>query len=305
MKENEIENLVFAGGGLKGFIHIGVLQILEENGILSNCKNFCGASIGSFFALLLCIGISVIDIERLFLCINPKNIVSYHPENLVKLLDRLGCESTDSLENILHIILEKKTNNPRITMKELYELTNKELCFSVTNISKQCGEYFNYKTTPDLEVAEACLISMCIPFLFEPRFYKDSYYLDGGIANNFPIDYFQNSQENTIGVSIQDSKVTEPLPLPSDVISLFLNMYKTTLTQRTINKHELYQNVICVMNDYSPYEFDIPMSIRMGFIKSGREKTSNFLNDCVEREINIWVEKIVSKIIADVLELEL
>ena len=303
MKENEIENLVFAGGGLKGFIHIGVLQILEENGIVANCKRFCGASIGSFFALLLCIGIRVIDIERLFLCIDPKNIVSYHPENLVKLFDKLGCESTDSLKNILHIILEKKTNNPRITMKELYELTNKEVCFSVTNISKQCGEYFNYKTSPDLEVAEACLISMCIPFLFEPRKYQDSYYLDGGIANNFPIDYFQNSQENTIGVSIQDSRITEPLPLPSDVISLFLNMYKTTLTQRTIDKHELYQNVICVINDYSPYEFDIPMSIKMGFIKSGRDSAIKFLKTHVEREIDIWATNYISKIITDVLEL--
>ena len=303
MKENEIENLVFAGGGLKGFIHIGVLQILEKNGILTKCKRYCGASIGAFFALLLCIGISVIDIERLFLCIDPKNIVSYHPENLVKLFDKLGCESTDSLKNILHIILEKKTNNPRITMKELYELTNKEVCFSVTNISKQCGEYFNYKTSPDLEVAEACLISMCIPFLFEPRKYQDSYYLDGGIANNFPIDYFQNSQENTIGVSIKDSKITEPLPLPSDVISLFLNMYKTTLTQRTINKHELYQNVICVINDYSPYEFDIPMSIKMGFIKSGRDSAIKFLKTHVEREIDIWATNYISKIITDVLEL--
>jgi len=301
MKERDIENLVFAGGGLKGLIHIGVLQVLEENGLLLNCKRYCGASIGSFFALLLCIGIRVDDIERLFLCINPKDIVSYHPENLVKLFDKLGCESTDSLENILHIILEKKTNNPRITMKELYDLTNKELCFSVTNISKQCGEYFNYKTTPDLEVAEGCLISMCIPFLFEPRKYRDSYYLDGGIANNFPIDYFQNVQEHTIGVSIQDSKITEPLPLPSDIISLFLNMYKTTLTNRTINKHKIYKNIISVTNDYSPYEFDIPMSIKMGFIKSGRDATSKFLEKYVEREIDVWASNFISKIIADAL----
>ena len=64
MKERDIENLVFAGGGLKGFIHIGALQVLEENSILTKCKRFCGASIGSFFALLLCIGIRVVDIER-------------------------------------------------------------------------------------------------------------------------------------------------------------------------------------------------------------------------------------------------
>lgn len=303
MKEYDIENLVFAGGGLKGLIHIGALQVLEEKDILSNCKRFCGASIGSFFALLLCIGISVSDIERLFLCIDPKQIVSYHPENFIKLFDKLGCESTDSLENILHIILEKKTNNSRITFKELYDLTHKEVCFSVTNISKQCGEYFNYKTTPELEVAEGCLISMCIPFLFEPRQYYDSYYLDGGIANNFPIDYFQDSLDKTLAISIQNSKIVEPLPLPGDIISLFLNMYKTTLTERTINKHKIYKNVINVINDYSPYEFDIPMSIKMGFIKSGRDSADEFLKKCVEREIDTWATRFITNIIADVLEL--
>ena len=80
-------------------------------------------------------------------------------------------------------------------------------------------------------------------------------------------------------------------------------MYKTTLTQRTINKHELYQNVICVINDYSPYEFDIPMSIKMGFIKSGRDSAIKFLKTHVEREIDIWATNYISKIITDVLEL--
>ena len=120
MKKDDIENLVFAGGGLKGLIHIGFLQVLEEMNILKQCKRYVGASIGSFFALLLSIDIKVNDIEKLFLCIDPKNIVSYNPENLIKLFDTLGCESSESLENILHIILSKKTGNPRITFIELY-----------------------------------------------------------------------------------------------------------------------------------------------------------------------------------------
>lgn len=302
--KKEIENIVFAGGGLKGLIHIGFLQVLEERGILKKCKRFCGASIGSFFALLLCIGIRVSDIEKLFLCIDPKNIVSYNPENLVKLFDTLGCERTDSLEKIVRIILEKKTSNPRITFKELYDLTEKEVCFTVTNISKRCGEYFNYKTTPDLEVAEACIISMCIPFLFEPKKYNDCYYLDGGITSNFPIEYFKESMDNTIGISIQDYSQEEPLELPGDVISLFLAMYKTTISERTVMKSSIWRDhIVTVYNNFPPFEFNISNSNKMKFIQSGRDETILFLEKQDENEAIIWVDSFIKNIINDVLHI--
>ena len=302
--KKEIENIVFAGGGLKGLIHIGFLQVLEERGILKKCKRFCGASIGSFFALLLCIGIRVSDIEKLFLCIDPKNIVSYNPENLVKLFDTLGCERTDSLEKIVRIILEKKTSNPRITFKELYDLTEKEVCFSVTNISKRCGEYFNYKTTPDLEVAEACIISMCIPFLFEPKKYNDCYYLDGGIASNFPIEYFKDSIDKTLGISIQDYSQEEPLELPGDVISLFLATYKTTISERTVMKSSIWRDhIVTVYNNFPPFEFNISNSNKMKFIQSGRDETILFLEKQDENEAIIWVDSFIKNIINDVLHI--
>jgi len=302
--KKEIENIVFAGGGLKGLIHIGFLQVLEERGILKKCKRFCGASIGSFFALLLCIGIRVSDIEKLFLCIDPKNIVSYNPENLVKLFDTLGCERTDSLEKIVRIILEKKTSNPRITFKELYDLTEKEVCFTVTNISKRCGEYFNYKTTPDLEVAEACIISMCIPFLFEPKKYNDCYYLDGGIASNFPIEYFKDSIDKTLGISIQDYSQEEPLELPGDVISLFLAMYKTTISERTVMKSSIWRDhIVTVYNNFPPFEFNISNSNKMKFIQSGRDETILYLEKQDENEAIVWVDTFIKNIINDVLDI--
>jgi len=302
--QEKIENLVFAGGGLKGLIHIGFLQVLEEKGILDSCKRFCGASIGAFFALLLCIGIHVNDIEKLFLCIDPKNIVSYNPENLVKLFDTLGCESTESVEKIIRIILEKKTNNPRITFKELYELTDKEVCFSVTNISKRCGEYFNYKTTPDLEVAEACIISMCIPFLFEPKKYKDCYYLDGGIASNFPIEYFKDSIDKTLGISIQDYSQETPLELPTDVISLFLAMYKTTISERTIMKTSVWSDhIVTVYNSYPTFEFTISNSDKIKFIQSGRNETTTFLKKYDENIVVSWVDSFITNILKEALDI--
>jgi predicted acylesterase/phospholipase RssA len=304
MKKDDIENLVFAGGGLKGLIHIGFLQVLEEMNILKQCKRYVGASIGSFFALLLSIDIKVNDIEKLFLCIDPKNIVSYNPENLIKLFDTLGCESSESLENILHIILSKKTGNPRITFIELYELTGKEVCFSVTNLSKRRGEYFNYKTTPNLEIAEGCMISMCIPFIFEPRLYDKCYYLDGGITSNFPIEYFSKSINKTLGISIQDYNIETPLELPTDIVSLFLAMYKTTISERILLKTAIWNNhIVTVYNDFPAFDFNITNSSKIKFIQCGRDETVAFFKKKEIREIEKWADEIVKNIINTIIEL--
>ena len=51
-----IKNLVFSGGGAKGFAYIGVLKALEEFKLTKNIKKIIGVSIGSMFGTLLSLG---------------------------------------------------------------------------------------------------------------------------------------------------------------------------------------------------------------------------------------------------------
>jgi len=181
--ENNYSNIVLSGGGVKGLIHIGVLQILEENNILKKLNKFCGSSIGSLLCLLLNLELNVRDIETLFLCVDSTKFIDFNPENIINLMDNLGCESSDSIENIIKIILEKKTNNPLITFKELHELTGKELTVVGTSIEEYKAYYFNWKNTPDVSVCEGIMISLCVPFIFEPRKYNGKMFVDEDTAD--------------------------------------------------------------------------------------------------------------------------
>ena len=55
--------LALSGGGAKGFAHIGVIQVLEEEGI--PVDYITGTSMGSIVGALYAIGYSIEDIERI------------------------------------------------------------------------------------------------------------------------------------------------------------------------------------------------------------------------------------------------
>ena len=54
--------LVLGGGGMKGFAHIGVIQALEERGIVPTL--YAGTSIGAMMAAARVAGMSAAELRR-------------------------------------------------------------------------------------------------------------------------------------------------------------------------------------------------------------------------------------------------
>ena len=61
--------LVLSGGGAKGFAHIGVLKVLEENNI--PIDYISGTSIGALIGLLYSAGYTVAEIEEIVDSLDP------------------------------------------------------------------------------------------------------------------------------------------------------------------------------------------------------------------------------------------
>lgn len=55
--------LLFEGGGTKGNAYVGVIQVLEEHGLLKEIRRFAGTSAGSQTAALLAVGLTSKEIE--------------------------------------------------------------------------------------------------------------------------------------------------------------------------------------------------------------------------------------------------
>ena len=64
--------LVLGGGGLRGFAHVGVLKVLEANGIQPDLV--VGASVGSLIGALYANGLSAVEIEKIALALDSRGM---------------------------------------------------------------------------------------------------------------------------------------------------------------------------------------------------------------------------------------
>ena len=204
--------LVLSGGGAKGFAHIGVLRELEKNNIKIDCivGNSIGAVIGSLYS------------------------VGYTPDEIEKIMD--GLNLSDSFKdnpNRTDIPLEKRLSNDQYAFSIKYDsnfnfylpkglknsqkgyLQLKGLLSKAENISDfdklpiplrivatnlDTGKATTFKNG---DLAKVVTASAAIPSIFDPVNIDGTYYIDGMISRNFPVEDAINMGANIIiGVNV-------------------------------------------------------------------------------------------------------
>jgi predicted acylesterase/phospholipase RssA len=85
------------------------------------------------------------------------------------------------------------------------ELHFKELFVTGTKLSDASLKVFSADTDPNMSIVDAVRITMSFPFGFEPVLYQGEYYADGGIADNYPMQIFDQDKFLTHGLN--DAKV--------------------------------------------------------------------------------------------------
>ena len=220
--------LILSGGGAKGYGQLGALHYFYENKLLDikNITTFAGTSIGSVICLLLMCGYEPLEIlsstyDTNFLGgVNTKNpgMVA----NFTAMFEKFGVMDIQPFaDTIASMVMSKLHKIP--TLRELYTITGKKLIIAVTNVTKIRVEYFSYITEPELSVIDAIKMSCNLPLIFQRINYKDCFYSDGGLADNFAIDIPIETTEpkHILGI------ITYSVPPNKDVSDTFLNyMYK-------------------------------------------------------------------------------
>lgn len=188
--------LVLSGGGAKGFAHIGVLKVLEENGIRPDF--ITGTSMGSVVGGLYSLGFSANQIEELVCNANWGDLLT----------DKITWDEIPIFEKLdypgyllqLNISQDNKYNLPSgmIQGQKIQNL--------LSNLSWSSNQYQDYNALPipyrcvatDIisgqayvfkkgNLAQAMRASMSIPTVFSPISIDTMLLVDGGVANNFPV----------------------------------------------------------------------------------------------------------------------
>ncbi len=205
--------LVLSGGGAKGFAHIGVLKVLEQAGV--KIDYIGGTSMGAVVGGLYATGYNANQIDSIFKTTNfDKLLQDFIPRSSKNFYEKRN----DELYAVVLPFNKFKIGIPEALSKGLY---NYNLLSSITRDVRHVRD-FNKLKTPFLciatniengdevilnkgTLAQNMIASSAFPSLFSPVEMDGKLLIDGGVANNYPIEAVRKmGADIIIGVDVQD-----------------------------------------------------------------------------------------------------
>ena len=242
--------LVLSGGGAKGFAHVGVLRAIEEAGI--KIDYIGGTSMGAVVGGLYATGYNASQIDSIFRTTNfdellndfiprsSKNFYEKRNDELYALVlpfnnFKIGIPGALSKGMYNFNLLSKLTRNVR-HVRDFNKLPTPFLCIA-TNI--ETGEQVLLNKG---NLAQAMIASSAFPSLFSPVELGGKLLVDGGVANNYPIQEVRNlGADFVIGVDVQDGlRTREQLQDATKILVQINNLQSIERMKKNIPLTDIY-----------------------------------------------------------------
>lgn len=204
--------VVLSGGGVKGTAHIGVLKVLEEEGIPIDMV--VGTSMGAIVGGLYSIGYTTTQLDSLIRAQDWSFVLSDRAPR-----EKLSLSERESAENYLMRIPLSRTSDTG--KKGFIEGINLENLLARLTVGYHDPIAYNRLPTPFACVAtnlsngsevvmhsgvlaQSIRASMSLPGVFSPVKMHNMTLVDGGLTNNFPADVARRmGADIIIGVTLQ------------------------------------------------------------------------------------------------------
>jgi NTE family protein len=241
--------LVLGGGGGRGFAHIGVLKLFQEEKIPVDLV--IGTSIGAVAGAFYCSGIPMEKAEELSANISWGELSNKNVFSVARMLFFDKLLSNAQMEKFLNLNLGAKT---------FQQLTVPLICVA-TDINT--GERILLR---DGSVAFAARASATIPGLFAPVPYRQRLLVDGGLTENIPVNVAKLFDADIIIAVALSADITK-----NDVSSVFAMLMQSIYIQgRSLDAENLALADIVIkpnVSDISAVDLSqAGNSIDMGFI---------------------------------------
>lgn len=329
-------NLVLEGGGVKGIAYVGALKALETKGELSFIRRVGGSSAGGITALLVALGYTPDEIEREMNKMDFERFQDsgakywssftknkkirdhfFKAESLMRAFrkKRVGLYKGEEILDWARAKITEKLG-PDATFADLQAHAKiepakfKELMLTATKISGQGGnvlQYFDAETTGNVKIADALRATMSFPGAFESYDVSingvSSTYVDGGLCNNFPMEYYDNkkflvegTQLNDMGINpytlglrvdtreeIDTFKHGNGVPKEGqknpahEFVGFIRSMAEAVLSDRDKVHHKYYANTIQIYDaNVKTLNFHLSDTEKMNLVTNGRDAVQDW-----------------------------
>jgi predicted acylesterase/phospholipase RssA len=194
--------LVIGPGGIQGLKALGFLSPVEDAGLLKYVDTYCGVSVGAIITLLMVAGYQIREIVGEAASLN----IFKDIENLTiqSIVENKGFMSNEPVRRrLIQLIVNKFGTVP--TLRGLYLQTGKAFIAVTLNATDEECVMMDPFTYPHVSCVDATMFSMNIPFVFYQLIYNGKTYVDGALANPYPIDYFDDGATNILGIYIKSN----------------------------------------------------------------------------------------------------
>ena len=228
--------LVLSGGGAKGMAHIGVLKVIDSLGI--QIDYVAGTSMGAMIGSLYAAGYTGKQIDSIYNTLDFDDIIS---DNLPREAKTFHEREISEKYAITLPFDDFKLKLPSAISRgqNIYNLLTKLILHvsDVEDFSKLPIPFFCMATDVETgnsiilnkgNLGQAVMASSALPTLFQPVTINNQILIDGGVANNYPIDELKaKGLDVIIGVDVQDDLATRKNLNSAPEILLQINNYRT------------------------------------------------------------------------------
>ncbi|MGE5357030.1 MAG: patatin-like phospholipase family protein [Deltaproteobacteria bacterium] len=290
--------LVLSGGSAKGLAHIGVLQLLEETGIKPDI--IVGTSMGSIVGGLYSIGYSVDELKEIA---NTTDWLRYLSNDTD--LRNMNMEEKDDYEDYLYAI-PFQSGKPEIAKGLIYahemDLFLSKLTFPAYKfndfdsfpvrfraISADVikGEAYVFKDGP---LSVALRASMSLPSLLYPVSYKDMLLVDGGVIDNFGVEYaLKSGADIVIGSNVGNYLYGEK------ELGSFPKIYSQLIMINSKKKLEKYRDSVDVLIEPPVLDMSTRFDKSAQIIESGYMEASKYTDQLKKIAENLSNYRLIEK----------
>ncbi len=275
--------IALSGGGLKGFAHIGVIEVLEEEGIPPDY--LACSSIGAIVGGLYAVGYTPQELERFAMDTDWRRIFLDSPERSSQFLQQKSDQNRhllvlrfDGIEpyipqaisqgqqilSTINSLILRASFNPHSSFDQY------RVPIRIVATNRDNGEETIFR---EGDLAQVILASISVPLLLYPVKIGDDYYWDAGLRNNVPTNVAREMGSdvviavNTTAGLRKEDRMEYPWQITDQV---------TTIMQMSRNEELLDLADIVIdpdLKDRDSYDFE---SIEE-FIELGRKETRKML----------------------------